>query len=266
MMCRVNPKKIRQPEGFKDCWILNPSSFEIRPYRILVKKIFQSPMAGSSQNEIITYKEIPKFFKEIINNKDTCIYKKNKGVFNDDDFVINLYSSNDYIYINNYLRSGKMNCEEYNPYTEKEIKSWIWCLHKSLTKRKSNVPNNTIVYRGVNRKFNEQLGVGTKIIFCEFISTSIDKNVAKGFCGNGTLFIIRIENNINPNFYCYKIEYLSEYQNEKEILITSNCTFQITSKIKANKNNEGNYDLVYLTCYGYQGDKNIIFNYNNIFK
>ena len=24
LMCRVNPKKIRQPNGFKDCWILNP--------------------------------------------------------------------------------------------------------------------------------------------------------------------------------------------------------------------------------------------------
>ena len=266
LMCRKKKKKIRQPEGFKDCWILNPSSFEIRPYMILVKKIFQSPLAGSSQNEIITFKEIPEFFKEIINNKDTCIYKKNKGVFNDDDFVINLYSSNDYIYINNYLRSGKMNYNVCGPYTEKEIKSWVWCLHKSLTKRKSNVPNNTIVYRGVNRKLNEQLGVGTKIIFCEFISTSIDINVAKGFCGNGTLFIIRIENNINPNFYCYKIEDLSCFPNEKEILITSNCTFQITSKINANKNNEGNYDLVYLTCYGYQSEKNIIFNYNNIFK
>ena len=39
LMCRVNPKKIRQPEGFKKCWILNPSDYEIRPYRILLKYI-----------------------------------------------------------------------------------------------------------------------------------------------------------------------------------------------------------------------------------
>ena len=37
LMCRVNPKKIRQPENFKDCWILNPTPEEIRPYRILMK-------------------------------------------------------------------------------------------------------------------------------------------------------------------------------------------------------------------------------------
>ena len=32
-------KKIRQPEIFKDCWILNPTTEEIRPYRILIKTI-----------------------------------------------------------------------------------------------------------------------------------------------------------------------------------------------------------------------------------
>ena len=38
LMCRVNPKKIRQPQGFPDCWILNPTPSEVRPYRILIKK------------------------------------------------------------------------------------------------------------------------------------------------------------------------------------------------------------------------------------
>ena len=38
LMCRVNPKKIRQPEGFKNCWVSNSSLDEVRPYRILVKK------------------------------------------------------------------------------------------------------------------------------------------------------------------------------------------------------------------------------------
>ena len=39
IMCRVYSKKIRQPEIFKDCWILNPTTEEIRPYRILIKAI-----------------------------------------------------------------------------------------------------------------------------------------------------------------------------------------------------------------------------------
>ena len=39
LMCRVNPDKIRQPSGFKNCWILNPCPNEIRTYRILIKKI-----------------------------------------------------------------------------------------------------------------------------------------------------------------------------------------------------------------------------------
>ena len=37
LMCRVNPKKIRQPQGFPNCWILNPIPSEVRPYRILIK-------------------------------------------------------------------------------------------------------------------------------------------------------------------------------------------------------------------------------------
>ena len=45
LMCRVNPKKIRQPKNFPECWILNPD--EIRPYRILIKKIPISPLTGA---------------------------------------------------------------------------------------------------------------------------------------------------------------------------------------------------------------------------
>ena len=43
IMCRVNTKKIRQPELFKACWILNSNPEEIIPYRILIKIIPFSP-------------------------------------------------------------------------------------------------------------------------------------------------------------------------------------------------------------------------------
>ena len=261
LMCRVNPKKIRQPEGFKDCWILNPSSFEIRLYRILIKKIFQSAMAGTSQNEVITFQKTPEYLKEIMKNKDTSFYNTNNTPLSNDDYVINLYTGSSYRYINNYLRNGKIS---EGPYSEMEIKSWVWCLHRALTKNKSNVPNNSIVYRGIKTKFPENLGIGTKFIFSEFVSTSDDQNVAYGFRGD-TLFIIRIENNNNPNYYCNKIDKISQFKNEKEVLITSNCTFQITKKINRNENNNKNYDTIYLTCYGYQNNKNIIFNKNNLF-
>ena len=95
-MCQVNPKKIRQPEGFKDCWILNPTPSEVRPYRILIKIIFQSPMAGENQNEIKVFDSSPDYFKDIIAKKDITFLSKNKFAINNDDFVINLYTSNDY--------------------------------------------------------------------------------------------------------------------------------------------------------------------------
>ena len=37
-MMRVKPDKIRKPEDKNDFWILNATTDEIRPYRILVKE------------------------------------------------------------------------------------------------------------------------------------------------------------------------------------------------------------------------------------
>ena len=252
LMCRVNPKKIRQPKGFTNCWILNPLPSEIRPYRILIKRIFQSPMAGASQNEIKTFTTIPKYYKDIINSKDISFFKTNKSKFNNYDYVINLYTSNDYIYINNYLREGKLSPGQ-NKYTEKQIQSWVWCLHNALTKKISNVPNSNIYYRGVSRKFPDNIGIGSKFKFGEFTSVSEDIEVAKCFANNGTLFIIRIENN-GPNYYCYNIEGISQYKNEKEILITSNCTFHVTKKESKDKDQSTEPEKVYLTCEGFKID------------
>ena len=249
LMCRVNPYKIRQPQGFPDCWILNPTPSEVRPYRILIKKIFQSPMAGASQNEIKTFDSNPDYYMTIINKKDTTFFNKNKSSFNNDDFVINLYTSNEYIYINNYLREGKIMPN--SKYTEKEIQSWAWCLHNALTTRKSNVSNGTTFYRGVSRKFPSSLGVGSKFILAEFTSVSEDKKIALSFSGGVTLLIVRIENNDPSHYYCYDVNKLSMFSYEKEILITSNCTFQITKK---NQDSNDSVEEIYLTCEGYKVD------------
>ena len=73
-----------------------------------------------------------------------------------------------------------------------------------------------------------------------------------GFAGNGTLFYVRIENNNKPNYYCYNIYKVSQYQNEKEILITSNCTFHITNIINSLK--KDGVDEIYLTCEGFKNN------------
>ena len=51
-MCRINPKKIRQPKNFPELWILSPTPDEIRPYKILIKKIAKSSLANASQQNI----------------------------------------------------------------------------------------------------------------------------------------------------------------------------------------------------------------------
>ena len=246
LMCRVNPDKIRQPSGFKNCWILNPCPNEIRPYRILIKKIFQSPISGASQNTIKIFKNHPKYYEDIIKEKDISFYETNKTKFNNNDYVINLYTSKDYKYINNYLREGKIFEDQY---TLKQIKSWIYCLHCSLVNQKSVVSNGDIFYLGVTKKCRNTFGIGSEFIFSEFVSVTEDKNMALSFACNGTLFIIRIENN-QPNSYCNKIDNISCFKNEKEILITSNCTFEVTEIENGEK--EDDLDTVHLTCKGYK--------------
>jgi hypothetical protein len=226
-MCRVNPKKIRQPEGYKNGWILNPTPDEIRPYRILVKTIMNSPLANACQEEFKTFTEPSLYYKEIIDKKDISFYRSNDTNLSNNDYVIKLYSSNNYKYINNYLRDGIITP---GPFTEKMIKSWAWCLHDSLTNRKSNVGNTSILLRGLRVPFPENLTVGSRFILGEFFSTSKSLNVALTYSGDKTLFIVRIENNNSRGFYCYDIENISVFDEEKEILITSNCVFEITKK------------------------------------
>ena len=70
------------------------------------------------------------------------------------------------------------------------------------------------------------------------------------FAGNTTLLKIRIENNNSPNYYCNKLEELAQFPNEKEILITCNCIFQITKK----KIKKGGINKVNMTCKGFNND------------
>lgn len=137
---------------------------------------------------------------------------------------------------------------EKGKYSEKDIKSWIWCLDKSL-KSQSNVSNGKILYCCQRSKFSEELKVGNKFIFGYFLSTSVSIEFAKMFADEGTLFIIKIENNDEPNFYCKNIDDISIYQDEEEVLFNFNCIFEITKREK-----DRPYEKIYLTCLGYNAD------------
>ena len=132
--------------------------------------------------------------------------------------------------------------------TEKDLKSNIWCLHKAITEQESNVDNNITVYRGIKVKIPNNIGIGTKFYFKEFLSTSKDIETAKAFACSGTLMHISIQNNgINgKKVYCRDIEKISNFQFEKEIIFTAFCQFIVTDIKK-----EEGLDIIYLTCDGY---------------
>ena len=256
-MCRIKSSKINQPENFKDCWILSATPDEVRPYKILIKKIPKSPLFFASQDEIkICAGTPPQFYMDIITQKDESYMNKivnNNIIMNNFNFF-NPYNQNNFDLvlkewtglgakrINNYLRNNIKFIHE------SDLKSNIWCLHKAITKSVNNVPNNTIVYRGIKAKVPFNVGIGTKFYFQEFLSTSKDINIAKMFANSGTLMVISIQNNgINGNkVYCRDIENISRFPEEREVIITAFCEFKITKIEKQN-----NLDVIYLTCIGY---------------
>ena len=242
-MCRVKPSKIMQPENFKDCWILSPTPDEVRPYKILIKKIPKSPLAIQSMSVIKMCRDPlpPPIYFQILNEKNESFYQKKVNNFpnlTDFDYVLKLYSQASTI--NNFLRNPQ------NPSIDN--KSNVWCLHKAITQNINNVPNGTLVYRGVCFKLPNDLGIGQKFYFPEFLSTSTDIKIAQDIALNGTLMYISIQNNgVNgKKIYCRNIEYISDYPFQKEILFTAYCQFRITKIEKT-----PNLDYLYLTCEGH---------------
>ena len=260
LMCRVNPKKIRQPANFKDCWILNPTPDEIRPYRILIKKIPISPLTLTNELKIITSTSPVNYIISAIQSNDFSFNNLKKDNFlkriailngqivNDDFFAIRLYSSIYFRYINPYLRTKeKISLNGLKNLSEEEIKSWICCLQLALS-RNINVKEDTVVYRGVNLKFPPEIGIGSKFYFREFISTTTKEEFAKNWIKNkGTIMIIKIKNNGTNGHknYCYYIEDITISKHQFEVLLSSHCFFTVT-----NIKHEKDIDYVYLTCEG----------------
>ena len=178
-------------------------------------------------------------YREIIKERDKSFYDNNKTELDNFAYVINRYTGYEYWYLNNYLRDGTI-----EGFSEKELKSWAYCLHSSLQFRTSNVKNGTIVYRGVSFPAPKDWKVGKRFYFGEFVSTSLDIEVAKDFANGFTLLVITLKNNgVNGrNNYCRYIEDITNIPGEEEVLITAFCIYTIT-KIDGN--------TYYLDCEGY---------------
>ena len=257
LMCRVNPKNIRQPKNYKHCWIIDPTPENIRPYRLLFKKWTISPFEYQASQEIILSQTPVKYIMEAFKSNDFSFYETAKEYatctngkkLTNDELIINLYTGSYYPFLNNYLREKKVEF-----FTENKITSWICCFQSFLTKN-SNVKNGTIVYRGIKKfKFSEEIGIGSKFYFREFTSSSLKLEVAENFAhqnnedNQGTIMIITITNNGTNNHlkYCYYIEKITAVEGEEEIIIASHCSYTVTN-IERNKD----FDKVYLICEGY---------------
>ena len=165
LMCRVNPKQIRQPIKYDNFWILNPTSNEIRPYRILLKKVYNN---SSSLDNKIKYNISPvDYIMKAIYSNDYSFYElktddrfrkishgfRFNGYIPNDAFIIRLYSS---IYcrpLNSYMLNKKIlhtfpseNDKILKGFSQEQLNSFICCLQNAI-KNNKNVEKNTVVYK-----------------------------------------------------------------------------------------------------------------------
>ena len=259
IMCKINVKKIRQPKNYSYCWILNPTPDEIIPYKILLKEQYCSPLLPN--DSLITSIHPVSYIIKAMRSKDYSFYnlkKEKRFKFikeairnNNDFFVISLYTSVYFGFINEYLRSQNVLefFRKHKGFTEEQLKSWIYCLNLALSRNK-NVKDFQVAYRAIsNYKFPDNINKGDKFYLREFISTSKSKKFCKDWLrdNEGTLLEITIKNNGtngHPNYCFYIDDILTVSKGQEEILISSHCSYTIT-EIK-----RGKVDEISLICEG----------------
>ena len=259
IMCKINVKKIRQPKNYSYCWILNPTPDEIIPYKILLKEQYCSPLLPI--DSLITSIHPVSYIIKAMRSKDFSFYNSKKekrfkfikeAIRNNNDFfVISLYTSVYFGFINEYLRSQNVLefFRKHKGFTEEQLKSWIYCLNLALSRNK-NVKDFQVAYRAIsNYKFPDNINKGDKFYLREFISTSKSKKFCKDWLrdNEGTLLEITIKNNGtngHPNYCFYIDDILTVSKGQEEILISSHCSYTIT-EIK-----RGKVDEISLICEG----------------
>ena len=182
-------------------------------------------------------------YMQILQQKDESYFNNNTSGGSNLDYVLKQYTGTLYSYVNGYLRDGTINNNNL-----KDANSTVWCLHKAITQNNPNVQNGVLLYRGVCKKLPNNLKIGERFFFPEFISTSKDINVAKSFGLSGTLMYITVYNNgtNGKKVYCRDVSGISLFPEEKEIIFTSYCRFRITKIEKS-----GGWDILHLDCEGH---------------
>ena len=125
-------------------------------------------IAAIKSNDFSFYKLIND--KRFTSSTSIAVFKSNNETTKNDFFVIRVYSSIYYGFIQEYLRTGKVldKFYGYSGFTESQLKSFICCLQKAIFRNK-NVKNGQIVYRAIKTfRFPHTIKVGINFILENF--------------------------------------------------------------------------------------------------
>ena len=175
----------------------------MKSFQILLKEQYCSPLLPNDSLIISFHPE--NYIIKAIKSKDFSFYnlkKEKRFKFikeeirnNNDFFVISLYTSVYFGFINEYLRTQNVLefFRKHKGFTEEQLKSWICCLSLALSRNK-NVKDFQVTYRAIaNYKFPNDIKKGDNFYLREFISTSKSKKFCKDWLrdNEGTLLEMR---------------------------------------------------------------------------
>lgn len=125
---------------------------------------------------------------------------------------IQAYTADWYFDINDNLRKGRKSDAE----TQKMINDLDTALEKS-----SRMPSDALSYRGVD---GLNLRIGQTVTDKAFVSTSLNKSKAAEFTTSGTMLEIKVPKGSKAMY----LNSLSDYKDEKELLLGRGSSFKIT--------------------------------------
>lgn len=153
--------------------------------------------------------------------------------------AVNRYTTNQYKKINGYLRTKEDILEN------EKIEKDIVLIDSALNKFNLKIRFFTyrVEFRDINEKelFIENLKTDKRIDYCNYCSTSIDEDIinswiAKELSVNSNSLVLKIKALVSPDVNCAFIKLLSEFEEEKELLVARNVSLFIYSEPVINNN------------------------------
>ena len=199
---------------------------------LAAKKIIKKPFSKAITAAIvdtITVKGLPNYVKTA-NNVIQPFSKWEHLLHDHEKKALKDYTGLSYYLVNEYMRTGKFH-EEISPEVQLKTKFTIRDMASAITKAPPT-KGDLYVYRGMSAPSTnwKTFQVGDILTYAKegFVSTSLDPEISVGFMklADECCFLVL---HLPPNSMAVALSQISEFEEEKEVLLPPESKFEITS-------------------------------------